>query len=177
MKNLHEEQSLRQPHTALHRRSRRTAAPSTRPARTRPRQGASLRKPLETADFWPPWFRPPPQSDDPAVLADAIEGLVRERGSLSFEELEEWFGDSFAGECDLISSDGSNLVLCQGMRHEIASAIKCLSDQSRILVWFGRPVRLSVRRCRPPATPYSSAFQEEPARLATRRASCKERIE
>ena len=53
----------------------------------------------------PSSLSPPPESDDPSVIADAIEARVRLKGNLSFAELKDWGGPAAQGDSALTDAN------------------------------------------------------------------------
>ncbi len=80
----------------------------------------------------PMYFISAPTSNDPEVLADAIEGLVLRRRNLTFVELQHWLGPQSCGDSRLADSRDPNLVYWQGLAEPVVDALNLLIRERRI---------------------------------------------
>jgi hypothetical protein len=104
-----------------------------------------------------------PTSNDPDVLADAIEDFVARRRNVTFVELQNWLGPQSCGDRTMTDSRDANLIYWQGMAKPVVDALNLLIRKNRIefktsgpLVYLfdGGGIQLPIAK-RPPRAGYA----------------------
>ena len=139
-----------------------------------------LNQATPSEDYWQRQI--PPTSRDPEVLADAIERHLDGWGLYGFDELADWLGESFQGNCRLTDARDPNIVFWGNLSPEIVEALNILIQAERVELreashWInegnGGISELPTAEIRPPEAGYAGPIWQ-PVYLVTpsERRSC-----